>query len=326
MEVVKLRILWVDFLRIIAAFVLVVQHGSQQGVSFAVPRDTLVLCLWDHSIVPLFFLFSGYFVRSNRELFAWRRCIFLLIPYVIWCIVAALVFHWKSGLFGYLGFWGCALGVKNLQPFNCPLWFLAELMPLALVSPILSRFKTMFLIIAVLCIFFLCEEQISGLSSVHVSGVGFYLLGMVLGRETWVFEKVRSYAPLIFCILFVFGLAEAFREPFRESYQRGTAGMICGCLFYVSMAFVVEKYAAPFFVLLARFGKYACFVYATHFIVIKVVGQRICRIESEPWVSAFCTIFPFALVAAQILVCRAGERWVPHLMPYLALVKPSKGS
>lgn len=326
MGISKTRILWVDFLRIMAAFILVVQHGSQHGVNFVVPRNTLVLCLWDHSIVPLFFLFSGYFVRPSQSWLAWRRFSFLLIPYVIWCVVAALVFFWGEGLFISPGFWGCALGIRDAHPFNGPLWFLEVLMLLALVSPVLSRIKTVGLQTIALSLFLLCEENIACVPAVHVSGVAFYLLGMVLGRNPWVFEKVRSYAPLIFCILFVFGLAETFRESFRESYQRGTAGLICGCLFYVSMAFVAEKYAAPLFVFLARFGKYACFVYATHFIVIKVVGENLCRIVSEPWVSAFCTIFPFALVAAQVLVCRAGERWVPRLMPYLALVKPAKGS
>lgn len=322
----KTRILWVDFLRIIAAFVLVVQHGSQHGVSFVVPRNTLVLCLWDHSIVPLFFLFSGYFVRPSESWLAWRRFFFLLIPYVIWCVVAALVFFWGEGLFTSPGFWVSALGIRDAHPFNGPLWFLEVLMPLALVSPALSRVRTIGLLTISLLLFLLCEENISGVPAVHVSGVAFYLLGMVFGREAWVFEKVRNYAPLIFCILFVFGLSEAFREPFRESYQRGTAGMICGCLFYISMAFVAERYAATFFAFLARFGKYACFVYATHIIVIKVVGKCLYGVESEPWVRVFCTIFPFALVSAQVLVCGAGQRLVPSLMPYLALVKPARKS
>lgn len=115
--------------------------------------------------VPCFFLISGYLFFCGLENWDWnlwkekikRRGLSLLLPYLLWNIIAFLVFWAFSNLGGgnvsfaqeylkYGGlkmFWsvegGIPLGIKA-YPVDSPLWFIRDLMFYALITPAIFLF------------------------------------------------------------------------------------------------------------------------------------------------------------------------------------------
>ena len=101
--------------------------------------------------VPVFFIMSGYLFFANMPLWDWhayagklrRRAASLLLPYVVWNVLMALklrVFSWRI-FWDYIGEAGQQtdwFGQHHLMtaPLNMPLWFLRDLMVMALLAPV----------------------------------------------------------------------------------------------------------------------------------------------------------------------------------------------
>ena len=115
--------------------------------------------------VPLFFAMSGYLFFHGTDRFTWevyaeklkRRLKTLLIPYLVWNAVALLVF-WLKARLGHapmqwplsldlwwgcremvpesVNAWGFSVGAMR-GPLLLPMWFVRDLMLLALLSPLL---------------------------------------------------------------------------------------------------------------------------------------------------------------------------------------------
>ena len=101
--------------------------------------------------VPVFFIISGYLFFRSLEQWSWkvwrhklvRRCVTLLLPYLLWNLLMVLKLH----EFNWHFFWD-----YNLQagmqidwvgkeqwltaPANMPLWFLRDLIMMSLISPL----------------------------------------------------------------------------------------------------------------------------------------------------------------------------------------------
>lgn len=137
---VRERVVFLDYLRVIACFMVMVVHSVEPfyfdgdgNLHIANHADAIWVSLMDsvaRACVPLFVMASGYLLfplkRPTGEFFR-RRLSRILVPFVIW----AALYTWRFG-----GRW-------IELPFNFPsvgghLWFVPMLFGLYLVTPLLS--------------------------------------------------------------------------------------------------------------------------------------------------------------------------------------------
>ena len=105
-----------------------------------------VACIAADVAVPTFFLISGYLVFYRVERFdratytakLRRRAQSLLVPYLVWNLIAYFALHSSYSLKSLLlSFSFFPLGVYGLNhPADLPLWFVRDLMALSLASPL----------------------------------------------------------------------------------------------------------------------------------------------------------------------------------------------
>ncbi len=129
--------------------------------------------------VPMYFVISGFLMFQNVDKLDWTtyksklksRFRSLVVPYLLWNIIGAIVFLAKVYLFGYPGFEVVKNGSFHVlefirgfwnvegtggSPFDFPLWFIRDLIILVLLSPILYIIakRTYLLIALLLCVMF----------------------------------------------------------------------------------------------------------------------------------------------------------------------------
>lgn len=139
----KGTILWVDLIRVVAIFLVVVIHVSGQltNVWGKIPNDQWIIADIYGGIarisVPLFFMISGYLLLPRSEslsVFYTKRMTKLLIPLVVWSLI-------------YLG-WYCGNHPNTCTPSLVwdlllvqgtyyHLWFLYSLISIYLILPVL---------------------------------------------------------------------------------------------------------------------------------------------------------------------------------------------
>lgn len=189
-----------------------------------------------HVAVPLFFFISGYLFFKRLQEWDWteyatklkRRVRTLLVPYLIWNTIAILVYVLidkrmgsLSGVWDFIGqngylklYWsavswnGARLNWFGLPaymtgPFLVPLWFLRDLMVMAVLSPLLwclfRYLKGWGLLLIVLCHVSLLGVQGFTSTTVVFFGAGAYcsINGIDSTRWTWKFRYYIYAAALV---------------------------------------------------------------------------------------------------------------------------------
>lgn len=156
----------IDWLRFpMAVAVVMIHHGADLITSASEPLRSICI-LFEEGIcrlaVPFFFFTSGYLFYNKLQDWDWsiwktkimRRVHTLLIPYILWNIIAFLAFwaftnmHGSSiGFYSYFldsggfkMFWGVKgnlpISVRDV-PIDKPLWFVRDLVYFILASPLL---------------------------------------------------------------------------------------------------------------------------------------------------------------------------------------------
>lgn len=153
------RMSWMKYTRFVMILGIVLTHCSMLGDSFvgAVPdaARVMVSCL-SHGggmCVQVFFMMSGYLFFRNVHRFdttvlrskLTSRVRTVLVPFVLWNIVGAVLFLIKVYAFGYDGAGIVVDGHLNVarfalsfvtEPYDFVLWFLRDLFILCLMSPL----------------------------------------------------------------------------------------------------------------------------------------------------------------------------------------------
>ena len=136
------REIWIDWLRVIACFMVFVVHSTEpfylggEGSLILTKTDAIWSSFFDsfvRSCVPLFIIASSYLMfplKYSASEFFKRRAVRILIPFILWTVVYAFV-------------WGePATNFKNLLlNFNYAaghLWFVYMLLGVYLLMPLLS--------------------------------------------------------------------------------------------------------------------------------------------------------------------------------------------
>jgi surface polysaccharide O-acyltransferase-like enzyme len=134
---VQLRFRWVDLIRALGAFLVVLAHVEFSGSGPGVIRDFYYALT--RAAVPLFFMVSGYLLISKDEShfqFFRKRMVKVFIPFLIWSLIYLL---WQQEGFGAsLLSIAKSYFVKILRgPRENHLWFFYELFGLYLFTPLL---------------------------------------------------------------------------------------------------------------------------------------------------------------------------------------------
>lgn len=154
---------FISFFRVLLILLVVVQHCMMSPLDVASPAlyphfmglmDFISRFLQPGPVATgLFFALSGYLFFHSFPI-VWRekyrsRLYTLLIPYLLWNLYALLLYAGgqAAGLFparflpfGQMDGWGW-LSLFTSNPVNGPLWFLRDLILLALVSPLISLLR-----------------------------------------------------------------------------------------------------------------------------------------------------------------------------------------
>jgi surface polysaccharide O-acyltransferase-like enzyme len=209
---------WVDLIRVVGAFLVVVAHISFRGSGS--PLVSSYYFVLSRTAVPLFFMVSGYLLLRKEEPygeFFRKRALKVLVPFFVWSVIYLL---WKREGFdlpfslklvaSYL--------VKIIRgPRENHLWFFYALIGLYLFTPILRVFvskatlRDLFyfcgLWFLVVPVFSFLQEftpiQI-GFELYFIAGYsGYFMLGYLLGR--FEFTRPQLYGLVVLFLMFSVG-------------------------------------------------------------------------------------------------------------------------
>ena len=143
------RIVFLDYLRVVACFMVILVHACEpfylggKGTYIANATDALWVTLIDSALrcaVPLFILTSSYLLfpikDSTREFFA-RRLTRVFIPFAIWSLLYAIVPMWGCGD-GFDAKANLANLALNFNMHSGHLWFVYMLLGVYIAMPIFS--------------------------------------------------------------------------------------------------------------------------------------------------------------------------------------------
>ena len=218
---IKPRIIWVDFLRVVGSFLVVLSHVDGWGgnPSWASTFYTII----SRNAVPLFFMVSGFLLLSKQESiysFLKKRAWKILIPFFAWSIYFDVL--WNGELLNTgVSFTSLArLFIRILRGTRAPhLWFLYTLIGLYIFIPILRIFiakakKTDILyfiglwiiVVPVFAIIQFFTPLSFGFELQFASGyIGYFLLGTYLGQM-----NISKSRYIFFATLFSLGFLSSF--------------------------------------------------------------------------------------------------------------------
>ena len=252
----------ISYLRFLMAFAVVLLHASAAGADGDLPvYSTLSILLGQgfcRIAVPCFFLISGYLFFKGLASWDWgawttklkRRVHTLLIPYLLWNILAAVLiygYNWLRVRFGngdpaalaeMTDRWGpCAWRIfwdyDQGMPLDYPLWFIRNLIFYTLATPL---------------VFVLCKY----LKGIGVLVLGVLLFGVLHWQEDLFFYVAGAWLSLsgrnmlttfhrfrwpaaILSLLLLCSLPWAYRHDPTVYYYLLKLFIICGCVAALSL-------------------------------------------------------------------------------------------
>jgi surface polysaccharide O-acyltransferase-like enzyme len=211
---------WVDFMRFLGAFLVVLAHIENWGAGRPVWAQTIYFTI-SRIGVPLFFLISGYLLLGKQEdirTFFKKRAVRIAIPFLVWSIIYDVK---NSQAFAETGITVdgiLSMFVRILRgPREGHLWFFYSLIGLYLITPILRVFiararntdilyylSLWFLVVPILFIVEAFTPIKNGFEIYYTGGyIGYFLLGYLLGG-------LEIKAPLLWLALGLFIISFLF--------------------------------------------------------------------------------------------------------------------
>lgn len=332
-------ILWVDFVRLFAAFLVVLAHidGWGAGPDWAKFFYYTISRLG----VPFFFLISGYLLLSKEEdvwTFLKKRASRIAIPFLAWSIFYDLLYSRPFDESGVTIEGILKMFVRILRgPRGGHLWFVYSLLGLYLLTPILRVFvakaKTSelyyyigiwFLAAPVLYIVEGLTPLRNGFEIYYVGGyVGYFLVGYVLGRME-IMPLVTRLALAVFIATFAFsffvfsyGFPPPDNElPFRSYPSLNIILMSMGAFMLVRAA--GEKTSNPVLRFSGWVGKSSFGIYLFHFMVIGWVAEMWKGFGFNPATGNSLIVLP--AVALVVFLISWGVVFVISKIPFLRAI------
>lgn len=313
---------WVDVMRFVAVFIVVMAHINGWSESPLWARTFYYS--FSRIGVPVFFMISGYLLLSKQEaisVFLKKRIVRVAIPFVFWSIIYDLINSQPFAQSGVTVEAVLKIFIRIIRgPREGHLWFMYFLIGLYLFTPILRVFVhkaqrtelfyfigLWFLVVPILNIIEALTPIKNGFEVYNMGGyVGFFLLGYYLGGEESPPQGLRAGLTLLtfgflftFCILF-FDIPPIDNElPFRSYQSFNIILMSAGA--FITLRSMAEK-APPRLIALARHGGKASFgIYLVHLLVLRGLSLLWVALGFDPQAGNAVIIIPLVATAAFFL-------------------------
>jgi surface polysaccharide O-acyltransferase-like enzyme len=226
------RLRWVDLIRALGAFLVVLAHIQYSGASLEIVR--MIYYALTRVAVPLFFMVSGFLLLSKNESYSdffRKRALKVFIPFIIWSLIYLL---WKQE-----GFDQPLLGILKSYflkiirgPRENHLWFFYELFGLYLFTPILRLYverasiKDLFYFCGLWFLLIPVANLTQEFTPIHI-GFEYYFLNGYIGYFIFGYLAAklkfnRSHKFIALAVFFVFLIATTTGIYLREYYKMQT--------------------------------------------------------------------------------------------------------
>ena len=301
---------WVDLIRVIGAFLVVMAHISYQGGPVLASTYYFVI---SRIAVPLFFMVSGFLLLKKEEpysVFFKKRAVKVAVPFLVWSVIYLL---WKREGFdaGFSLDLVLSYMLKIIRgPRENHLWFFYALIGLYLFTPILrvfvaraSRLDLYYfcaLWFLVVPIFSLMQEFLPvkiGFELYFIAGyTGYFMLGHLLG----LFEYSRNQLYGLAAFFLLFSVVTAYLDLQSNLLKWNTQYFVS----YLGVNIVLLTVAAfvllrevqigdRLYAILAPLGRASFGIYLVHVIVITEL-EKIPAVHG--WFSAGSSIYMIPLL------------------------------
>lgn len=246
--------------------------------------------------MPFFFFTSGFLFFYNYDKKNGRKKIIsriksLLIPYIIWNIIAIIFLQLNIDV-GVKQIIKYFVLYKQNAPANSVLWYIFRLLTYIIISPIICKFlknKKMFLLIILFLNLFNFCFDINYLDFLY--WLPTYMLGAYTGKNQLVYfnnlaKKEEKNYLIFFVVLFVYCTLFTFTLSSRVVYLLRSIGII---IFYLGIKYIDIRKINNYFI------KVPFFIYCIHGIIVSNVRKYFVNniiINNE-----FTYIFIYFLVA-----------------------------
>lgn len=220
--------------------------------------------------VPTFFIMSGYLMAFNMTSFSFdvyvkklkRRCLTLLIPYLIWNLLCLAYMYITRQVTEFPGW-----DVIFLKPLNFPLWFIRNLIVLNLLYPILwavVKYLRWQLLMVVIFIY-VCIPLAQNIVYIHpytLSSFVYFYLGIYCGINKLSFNTSSKAFIIGLSILTLIGLSLIVLNPILRMPYISNFYLLCGTITLLLLVYkLIETYNIRPIPLLAAAS---AFIYFSH--------------------------------------------------------------
>ncbi len=292
------RIVWVDFVRSLSIFLVIVIHTSGPLIypfGEISPADWMTGNIYDsfaRMSVPLLFMISGYLLLGKQEsisAFYQKRFQKVFIPFLFWSV---LYLVWGNGYkdFTFINAVKAIIYSILTTPASFHMWFLYELLAIYLFVPVLRVFILsadrvhLWYLAGIWFLFGPLQGTIEHILGFHIainlgfftSYFGFFVIGYLLGKMDYS-AKAIGVAAIIYL------LAGAYTVYATYSISSQAGDYVDYYYWYTQINIVIMSFSA--------------------FILFKGVGERITQEKVGLWFRRFAEAsFGIYLIHAMVLI------------------------
>lgn len=335
----KKRYEWIDNSRVIASFLIMYVH-----LPLALPDTNLFTNEVVHKLcvqsaysgrVAMFCILSGYLFGRNAP---WGKTLdrffWLLVPYVLWNLII-LAAHWLQNPDMNVNMWavfGIGAVFKDTWVFTSagacppifdhPAWYMRDMLPLTLITPILVKYKKYLPFALLLFALFRTDHlYMNPKVMMSPSTCFFYVVGICLTRFK-VEDGYRIFNDK-FTPVVLLALVAAIFASVRQTVFHGPAvpisllGMLMGAMMIAHGGVMIEQHLPKLSKKMAPLGPASFLVFMIHWPIFYGVAHLFPAIKSSLWI----LLLPLPTYAIVVMVFLSMKHFTPWLMPYLGHMK-----
>lgn len=333
----------------LAVFVIMIHHNCMDemlGSCSPYNVDTIlysILKILPKCTVPCFYIISGFFYFYNVTDFNFhsykqkfkKRITSLMIPYILWNLIAYMVLACKEFITGTTiveggllhfdvflsSFW---LYNESTTPINAPLWFLRDLIIIVILFtlPIYKAIKhSPILYLSALVLLYIFRDS-HMLSNIYPFLPNLALLYFSIGayiclNMEWIVKRIHltSYWFAIMLFIYILGVILCIvPNTYQEQLKLITANVL-GVILIMSLAYKAQ--ALPIYDWSVKLNGTCFFLFALHILLVnttETIGRGLFSL-----INSFTLIFVFS-VLLNVLLCITAYHLIYFFFPRIAMV------